>query len=97
MVPMRCATALAVNAELERMRRLTFCGCGDQFTAHDSGTCGACLAGQDQTSEIERLRTELLAAQEAAERWKGIAEVARDLANSSSRIGGIAVRLGLGA
>ena len=22
----------------------TFCGCGDQFTAHDPGTCGACVA-----------------------------------------------------
>jgi hypothetical protein len=31
--------------EIERLRPLTFCGCGDQFTAHDPGTCGACVAG----------------------------------------------------
>ena len=31
--------------EIERLRLLTFCGCGDQFSAHDPGTCGACAAG----------------------------------------------------
>ena len=31
--------------EIERLQMLTFCGCGDQFTAHDPGTCGACVAG----------------------------------------------------
>jgi hypothetical protein len=35
----------AAEFEGERMRPLTFCGCGDQFTAHDPGTCGACVAG----------------------------------------------------
>lgn len=40
--------ALALKAavsEIERLRLLTFCGCGDQFSAHDPGTCGACVAG----------------------------------------------------
>ena len=35
----------AQDAEIQRLRLLTFCGCGDQFTAHDPGTCGACVAG----------------------------------------------------
>ena len=33
------------DAEIQRLRLLTFCGCGDQFTEHDQGTCGACCAG----------------------------------------------------
>lgn len=32
-------------AEIERLRRLATCGCGDGFTEHDPGTCGNCLAG----------------------------------------------------
>lgn len=31
--------------DIERLRLLTFCGCGDQFSSHDPGTCGACVAG----------------------------------------------------
>lgn len=38
-------TMLDAANEIERLRLLTFCGCGDQFTAHDPGTCGACVAG----------------------------------------------------
>jgi hypothetical protein len=34
----------AVLAERERLLPLTRCGCGDHFTAHDPGTCGACVA-----------------------------------------------------
>ena len=35
----------AANDMREQLRPLTFCGCGDGFTAHDPGTCGACVAG----------------------------------------------------
>lgn len=34
----------AQDAEIQRLRLLTFCGCGDQFSAHDPGTCGNCCA-----------------------------------------------------
>ena len=34
----------AVLQERERLLPLTRCGCGDHFTAHDPGTCGACVA-----------------------------------------------------
>lgn len=34
----------AVAAERKRLLPLTLCGCGDQFTAHDPGTCGNCVA-----------------------------------------------------
>lgn len=30
--------------ELERLRPLTICGCGDHFSDHDPGTCGNCVA-----------------------------------------------------
>lgn len=30
---------------VEFYRARATCGCGDEFTAHDPGTCGACLAG----------------------------------------------------
>lgn len=33
-----------LRAELERLRPLTICGCGDHFSAHDPGTCGNCVA-----------------------------------------------------
>jgi hypothetical protein len=36
---------LAAADELERLHALAFCGCGDGFTTHDPGTCGACVAG----------------------------------------------------
>ena len=32
----------AKGAEVERLRALITCGCGDMFTAHDPGTCGRC-------------------------------------------------------
>jgi len=31
-------------AEVERLRPLALCGCGDEFTLHDPGTCGACVS-----------------------------------------------------
>ena len=30
------------RAEVERLRALTICGCGDHITAHDPGVCGTC-------------------------------------------------------
>lgn len=47
------------RAESDRLRPLTFCLCGDQFSLHDPGTCGACVAGADKMSELERLRSAL--------------------------------------
>lgn len=48
----------SMAAELERLRNLTWCGCGDGFTEGDPGTCGTCmstkLAAKD--AELERLR-----------------------------------------
>lgn len=38
------ALVRAQDAEIQRLRLLTFCGCGDQFSAHDPGTCGNCCA-----------------------------------------------------
>ena len=44
----KCNSYIVDNArlaeEVQRLRLLTFCGCGDHFTAHDPGTCGACVA-----------------------------------------------------
>ncbi len=34
----------AAGREIDRLRPLTCCGCGDEFTEHDPGTCGNCLA-----------------------------------------------------
>ena len=31
-------------AEIERLRKLSTCLCGDGFTEHDPGTCGICVA-----------------------------------------------------
>lgn len=45
--------------EIERLTALTWCGCGDQFTAHDPGACGNCVAAHDKTSEIEHLQSEV--------------------------------------
>lgn len=39
-----CRAMGALLAEVERLRALATCGCGDGFTTHDPGTCGACLA-----------------------------------------------------
>lgn len=38
----RCAER---DAEIERLRALTHCGCGDQFTVHDPGACINCVIG----------------------------------------------------
>lgn len=43
-------------AEIARLRSIATCGCGDQFTAHDPGTCGACVAGANAGDEVARLR-----------------------------------------
>lgn len=47
--------------------------------------------------EIDRLRTELLCASEDVKKWRGLAEVARVLANLEDRRTVRASRLGLGA
>lgn len=39
------AERVAMKAEIERLRKLITCGCGDEFTEHDPGTCGNCVAG----------------------------------------------------
>jgi hypothetical protein len=38
---------------------------------------------QEAADEVERLRAELLCAQECAKRWQGVAETARELVNLS--------------
>ena len=44
--PKRIGEAIdALIAEVERLRNISTCGCGDSFTEHDPGTCGNCLAG----------------------------------------------------
>ena len=62
--------APALLDEVDRLRALATCGCGDQFTEHDPGTCGNCVAGKDQTAEVERLRAALTLAQVDAERLR---------------------------
>lgn len=44
------------EVEIERLRALATCGCGDQFTLHDPGTCGACIAGITAAPEAQRER-----------------------------------------
>ena len=51
----------------------------------------------DPVAEIERLKTELLCAREDVKKWRGLAEVARVLANLEDRRTVRASRLGLGA
>ena len=47
------------HAEIERLTALTLCGCGDEFSPDDPGTCGNCKAGEVASLhvEIERLMT----------------------------------------
>lgn len=44
--------------EIERLRKLATCGCGDEFAEHGTGVCGNCMAGflSRHVAEIERLR-----------------------------------------
>ena len=53
------------SMEIERLRTLATCGCGDEFTAHDPGICVNCLAAHDSIrhAELETLRLELAACQ----------------------------------
>ena len=48
------------HAEIERLRALTQCQCGDEFTPHDPGKCGNCCAGDAAAlhAEIERITAE---------------------------------------
>ena len=52
---------IAAAREALRLRALAVCGCGDSFTGHDPGTCGACVAAIEagrhaDAAEIARLR-----------------------------------------
>lgn len=38
------AERVEMEAEIELLRKLATCGCGDGFTEHDPGTCGNCVA-----------------------------------------------------
>ena len=51
-------------AQIAMLEQRATCGCGDQFTAHDPGTCGNCCAAADRSNEIEALRAD-------AERMRG--------------------------
>ncbi len=52
------------GAQIAMLEQRATCGCGDQFTAHDPGTCGNCCAAADRSNEIEALRAD-------AERMRG--------------------------
>jgi len=52
-------------AQIAMLEQRATCGCGDQFTAHDPGTCGNCCAAADRSNEIEALRAD-------AERWRHV-------------------------
>jgi len=54
------ATLRAQADELDRLRALVRCGCGDEFSPHDPGTCGNCKAGEVASLhvEIERLQAD---------------------------------------
>ena len=45
-------------AQIAMLEQRATCGCGDQFTAHDPGTCGNCCAAADRSNEIEALRAD---------------------------------------
>jgi hypothetical protein len=63
--------------ELERLRLLTFCDCGDQFSAHDPGTCGACVAAKDCGAHFDRL--ELGRLRKYAGRWEAYRKAGGEL------------------
>jgi len=52
------AERMEMVVEIERLRKLATCSCGDGFAEHDPGTCGNCLAalsaGVDRLREIEK-------------------------------------------
>ena len=59
--------------EVARLNALATCGCGDGFTAHDPGTCVACLASRSPTtSEIDS------AVAAERERWRALVMALRD-------------------
>ncbi len=79
----------ALAAEVRRLSQLATCGCGDTFTEHDPGTCGNCMAGLDQTAEVERLRE---AIERAADAARGACEGWREpLMHEGARIAADAV------
>jgi hypothetical protein len=46
--PYKLVKALdATIAEVERLRLIATCGCGDTFTLHDPGTCANCMAAAE--------------------------------------------------
>lgn len=51
-----CANRMLME-EIERMRKLSICGCGDRFTEHDPGTCGNCVAAGNShlRAKIDRM------------------------------------------
>jgi len=66
------------TVEIERLKRLATCGCGDGFTETDRGTCGnckVCLSVQidRMEAEVDRLKAEnaaSLAALETIAKWE---------------------------
>ena len=62
------------SMEIERLRTLATCGCGDEFTAHDPGICVNCLAAHDSIlhAELETLRRELAACQAREASYEGL-------------------------
>lgn len=53
---MRKAGWAQQTAELDALRKRATCKCGDEFTEHDPGTCGNCLAAI--TAGIDALRAD---------------------------------------
>ena len=86
------AELLRQHAEIERLRALTQCQCGDEFTAHDPGKCGNCCAGETAAlhAEIERLTAE----RDEAARIAGAYSPARELQRSldQSKAAGVEAR-----
>ena len=66
-------TVESLRAEVERLRPLSLCGCGDEFTPHDPGTCGACVSagGSFERAELERMRELRHDAMRALAAWDG--------------------------
>lgn len=54
----RGVDACNARAELDATRALATCGCGDEFTTHDPGTCGACMAQNDSGLRIALQKAE---------------------------------------
>lgn len=47
-----------LEQSLAEARALATCGCGDEFTTHDPGTCGACMAQNDSGLRIALQKAE---------------------------------------